>query len=463
MSLVISPTLSLPPDSPLWTYAVLAIKGAGKTYDSCVLAEEMVRAGIPIIAIDGMGIWWGLRVGVNGNEGLPVVIFGGAHQDLPIPSQTTRGHSIVDEDKLRLMVKAILEAHMSAILDTSDFRKSQQRRIVAVFVDELFHLNRPYGTRHVFIEEADMWCPQKLSGDVAQAAGAIDDLVRRGGNFNLGCTLITQRSAVLNKDALTQCNCLIALRILHKLDKDAVKTWVESMAKPDDPRIKKWYDGLKDLKNGQAWIWHPETKLFQKIQFRERTTLHATREYYRQAEFQQKDISLIDVQKFVEKFKTAFEPKKKLSFIKPDGKPDLEGHSIKPSEYPGIEGISVTRASVPLRPPSPGPDPLVIEKSKPTVQVEQSQPDIRVATDHPQTPLGKLAVILKNDSDHSRDWTIQRATKQFLKHEWPPVGIEEAFAQLVRWEILRIQPNKAYSSYPSRIKIVEREMTVEVS
>ena len=70
MTLRISDKLSLPDDSALWTFADLAIKGAGKTYAASVMAEEMVKAGIPIIALDGLGVWWGLRVGVDGHEGL---------------------------------------------------------------------------------------------------------------------------------------------------------------------------------------------------------------------------------------------------------------------------------------------------------------------------------------------------------------------------------------------------------
>ena len=43
--------LSLPKGAELWTYGDLAIKGAGKTYAACVMAEEFVKAGVPIIAI----------------------------------------------------------------------------------------------------------------------------------------------------------------------------------------------------------------------------------------------------------------------------------------------------------------------------------------------------------------------------------------------------------------------------
>ena len=79
--LKISSTLSLPVEAALWTFADLAIKGAGKTYVANILAEELIKVGVPIVAIDSMGIWWGLRVGVDGHDGLPVVVFGGKHKD----------------------------------------------------------------------------------------------------------------------------------------------------------------------------------------------------------------------------------------------------------------------------------------------------------------------------------------------------------------------------------------------
>ena len=57
MSLKISSTLSLPRESATWVLAFLAKRGAGKTYAAADLAEEMLKAKIPIVVIDGMGIW----------------------------------------------------------------------------------------------------------------------------------------------------------------------------------------------------------------------------------------------------------------------------------------------------------------------------------------------------------------------------------------------------------------------
>jgi len=65
LSLQLSKKFSLPKEAALWAFVVLAIRGAGKTYDAAKLAEQMMRLGIPIVVFDPMGIWWGLRVGVE--------------------------------------------------------------------------------------------------------------------------------------------------------------------------------------------------------------------------------------------------------------------------------------------------------------------------------------------------------------------------------------------------------------
>ena len=463
MSLNISPKLSLPPEAAVWSIAELAIRGAGKTYAASVFAEELIRNGIPIVVIDGLGVWWGLGVGVDGNPGLPVVVFGGAHKHISIPTRIGKvGVMVVDEDKLRLMVKAILEARMNAILDTSEFSKGMQRRIVAIFVSELYRLNAPYGARHVFIEEADLWCPQKISGDVALSAGAIDDLVRRGGNFNLGCTLITQRSAVLNKDVLSQASMLVVMRILHRLDKQAVQGWVESVAHPDDPRIKKWYDSLAGLKNGEAWVWHPESpEIFERIQFRKRTTLHATREYFLQSKFEQKDIQMTDVEAFIQKFKKVFEPQPVLPPkqigplpMKQEPKPVMP---VKPSD------------TIPLSPSKP---PIAEDTSLhtvsqilPNIQIEQFKPNVRLGVelpDEPSTILGKVCIVLKNGpapSNRNDRWNPTLIRKRLEAHSWDTQGYEDAIEQLIRWEILSRAAN--YLRFdPARVERRDRGATI---
>jgi len=461
MKLKISKTLELPIEAAVWTFAVLSIKGWGKTYVSADFAEELIKNEIPIVVLDGMGIWWGLTVGVKENKGLPVVVFGGQHKDLDLPlKQVDRIRQNVDEDKLREMVKAILDARISVVLDTSGLSKGIQRRIVATFVSELTRLNAQYGTRHVIIEEADLWCPQKGlmgGGDLALSAGAIDDLVRRGGNYNLGCTMITQRSAVLNKDVLTQASCLIVGRILHKIDKDAVKTWVQSMGDPQDPKIIKWYDTLRELKNGEGYVWHPEDPvIFRKVMFRERETLHATREYFR--ELKTTEIKPLDRSEFIDRYKKIVAPKPKpATTIEQPQRP-----LMPQPEY------RLKRDPPPDKPPTShlgdviGPDGKTLalgEEGKflqisdrhsnrddrytvPDWTLRKWRPEFVVPInliDNPPLAIVRVLVVLANsDPRTSRDdkWTVKKIKALTKDHGWPEDGVDEAIQQLLRAETL---------------------------
>jgi DNA helicase HerA-like ATPase len=59
--LTLGPGLVLPVEAVTETFAILAKRGAGKTYTAAVLVEEMMGAALPVVIIDPVGVWWGLR------------------------------------------------------------------------------------------------------------------------------------------------------------------------------------------------------------------------------------------------------------------------------------------------------------------------------------------------------------------------------------------------------------------
>ncbi len=67
------------------TFAILAKRGAGKTYTAAVLVEELLKAGLHAVVVDPVGVWRGLRASADGQgEGLPIVILGGDYGDVPL-------------------------------------------------------------------------------------------------------------------------------------------------------------------------------------------------------------------------------------------------------------------------------------------------------------------------------------------------------------------------------------------
>lgn len=257
--LIISPDLSLPIDAVTQTFAILAKKGSGKTYSGSVLAEEMLSAGQVVVAVDPTGAWWGLRSSADGKKpGFPIVVFGGDHGDLPL-------NPLAGE----MIAQAIAAKRFSAVLDLSLLRKGESVRFVTAFMETLYRLNRE--PLHLFIDEADDLCPQRMQGDEARMVGAVEDVVKRGRKKGIGCTLITQRPADLNKQVLTQCEVLFALNISHPKDIAPINEWVRVHA--DESQAKQMIADLPSLPKGEGWIWSPSwLNEFKRIKIRKRTT-----------------------------------------------------------------------------------------------------------------------------------------------------------------------------------------------
>jgi DNA helicase HerA-like ATPase len=220
-SLSIATNLTLPAEAVTQTFAILAKRGVGKTYTASVLTEELLKAGLQVVVADPIGVWWGLRASADGKrEGLPIVVLGGDHGDAPL--EVSAGETIAS---------LIVEERLSVVLDLSRFRKGEQTRFMTDFCERLYHKNRT--PLHLVLDEADAFAPQRPMKGQERLLGAVEDLVRRGRARGIGVTLVTQRSAVLNKDVLTQAEVLVALRTIAPQDRSAIDEWIKVHGTPE--------------------------------------------------------------------------------------------------------------------------------------------------------------------------------------------------------------------------------------
>lgn len=279
------------------TFAILAKRGAGKTYTAAVLAEEFAKAGIPFVVFDPIDVWWGLRLSADGkSKGLPVVVFGQEHADIKL-----------NRDMGRQIARSIVREHVSCVISTFGLPKVAQRHLIAEFSEELLNINNE--PRHVFVEEAHEFVPQRVMGAMGKTFAAVEALVVMGRNRGIGVTLINQRAATVNKDVLTQLDTLIALRNVGPQDRKALKEWVEAHSAEGD--FEKFMVSLPSLPTGEAWIWSPEfLEVFERIKIRKRETFHPDREKLGH-KFQMPSIDQIDIQGFINKFNTEVEQPKK--------------------------------------------------------------------------------------------------------------------------------------------------------
>lgn len=259
----LAPNLDLPADAQTQTFAILAKRGVGKTYTASVLCEELLAHGAQTVVIDPTGAWWGLRSAADGKKpGYPIVIFGGDRGDVPLEPHAGE-----------LVATALVDRQFSAILDLSHLRKGQASQLVAAFLEKLYHKNR--SALHLVIDEADTFAPQRIFGEDARVCGAVEDVVKKGRLRGFGCTLITQRPQVLNKNVLTQCESLFAMRMTHPRDVDAIKEWVGVHASPEE--AKEVIASLPSLPIGEAWFWSPGwLGKLQRIKVRRRTTFDSS-------------------------------------------------------------------------------------------------------------------------------------------------------------------------------------------
>jgi hypothetical protein len=84
-------SMHLPLNAATKTFAILAKRGAGKSNTGAVLAEAFHKHHIPFVVCDPIDVWGGLRLAHTGKDkGLPVVVFGRAHADIPLTCEMGR-------------------------------------------------------------------------------------------------------------------------------------------------------------------------------------------------------------------------------------------------------------------------------------------------------------------------------------------------------------------------------------
>jgi len=218
--------------------AILAKRGSGKTYLAGRYKEEFVKAGIPTVTIDPMSAHWGIRTKYA------IIIFGGPKSDIDI--EPTDG---------ALIGEVIVKENLTCLIDLGDMKKDDQRQFAADLWTTMYYYNKT--PRHLIVEEADIFAPQRNKSDQAKLSTiALDTVVRRGRQKGLGVTLITQRPAVITKDVISQADVFF---FMHMVDSNDIKVINEIMSNAGVSKEEK--KGLLakiiNFKPGEALLFSP--------------------------------------------------------------------------------------------------------------------------------------------------------------------------------------------------------------
>lgn len=221
------------------TVAIIARKGSGKSYTAMVMAEELCKAGLPFVTLDPTGAWWGLGWGKDGSaaRGMNIPIIGGEQGDMPVHPRNGAAVALWCVERYPTQL----------VVDLSLLTPEEQHLFAYGFFSTLFMKNRQ--AMHVFVDEADEFAAQTPKSPMEQKVlGQVDRVVRRGRIRGIGITLITQRSAVLNKNVLTQVGMLLALKTSGPQDLKAVEAWISRHL--DSEEVEKILKALPGLPKG---------------------------------------------------------------------------------------------------------------------------------------------------------------------------------------------------------------------
>lgn len=246
------------------TQGIFAQRRKGKSYLAQTQAEDWLEDAMQIAVIDPTSAWWGLRSSADGKApGYPITIFGGEHGDAPLELKSGA-----------LIAEAMVTERFSAVLDLSLLDAEDWPVVAGDFLDTLYRLNRT--AMHVFLDEADQFAPQTTADRAQQRCRRIvNRVVRLGGVKGIGSTVITQRTAVLDKNITEMCDTVVVLQMNGARDLKTLRDWLSNHAERD--LVDTVISSLGKLQRGQAWVLSPGSESFELMAVRAKRTFDSGR------------------------------------------------------------------------------------------------------------------------------------------------------------------------------------------
>lgn len=262
--LKLASNLSIPLEGVTESLGFLGRKGSGKSYTGHKLAEEMYRNKVQFVAIDPVGIWWGLRLAADGKKpGLPVPVFGGLHGDIPL--EPHGGALIAD---------LIVDRGISIVLDVSQFESDADKaRFAKDFANRFFFRKKAKPSAvHVFLEECQEFVPQNPQREEAQMLHAFTRMAKIGRNFGIGMSLISQRPQEVNKKVLNLTELLFCFQLTGPQERKVIEGWIAEKGIDEDIAGE-----LPKLEVGHPHVWSPAwLKISKVISIGEKWTFDAS-------------------------------------------------------------------------------------------------------------------------------------------------------------------------------------------
>lgn len=237
--------------------------GAGKSSMLRHIVEYLLSQKKRVCVVDPKGDWWGLKSSADGKgPGFPVIAFGDFKEE--------RASDVPINDKSgRHVAELIASGNRPCIIGFRGWHTSHMVRFWIDFAAGIFSLNQ--GELYLVGDEFHNFAPKGGGGraqdpETGWCLHWSNRLLSEGRGLGIVCLIASQRPQKVHNDTLTSCETLIAMRVIHKADRDAVQDWIEGCG--DISQGKEVLNSLAGMKRGEAYVWSPEAGFGpQRVQF----------------------------------------------------------------------------------------------------------------------------------------------------------------------------------------------------
>lgn len=226
--------------------AVLGKTRSGKSSVMRGLVEGLLERELPVCIVDPKGDWWGIKLARDGKRpGFPVVIFGGEHADVPI-NEHAGAH----------VAELFATGNRPCMIDLGGWMVGARTRFWIDFAATLFKLTK--GMRWLVVDEIHNFAPKGkvFDPEAGKALHWTNRLASEGLGKGLPMIFASQRPQKVHNDTLTSAETLIAMRVMHPSDREAVADWVKGCG--DMALGAKVLASLAQMARGEGWAWSPE-------------------------------------------------------------------------------------------------------------------------------------------------------------------------------------------------------------
>jgi uncharacterized protein len=215
--------------------ALLGITGSGKTNTAFVILDELLASKTAMTIVDIEGEYWQLAK---------------QHPDLLIVGRSEHCSKEITRGNAVELAKSSLEQGIPTLLDLSDYSALESHTILIKYFGTLWtysaKVNRSY---RIVLEEAHEWLPESGTTDLKDILSRI---ALRGRKRGLDMMIVSQRSAKVAKDVLTQTSLLFLHKVVHPIDLAVYKLLIPLPGT-------KVLQMVGDLQTGQAIVVHNNT------------------------------------------------------------------------------------------------------------------------------------------------------------------------------------------------------------